>query len=260
MADTAAPTTTTAGNRTASTTPGASTTRFSATLRAENAATWEAAATHRFVTDLFAGTLPDADMAAYLVQDYRFADGFTALIGAAVATADNYPSRHRLAQFIGEVAGDEDTYFRDAMEELSAHGSGAAERDGIPDTPATAGFKQLFVDAAETRNYAAILGVLLVCEWLYLDWATRADNRAHVPADVAPAEGYPAGYPARTVHAEWVRLHDYPEFHQLIDFLRAEMDRVGEQSPENTAYAREFFGRTVDLELRFFGEHAGERR
>lgn len=224
------------------------TTRFSATLRAGNHATWEAAATHRFVTELFAGTLPDGNMATYLVQDYRFADGFVALLGAAVATADNYPSRHRFAQFLGEVAGDEDAYFREAAAELHADTS-------VPDTPATAGFKRLFADAAETRSYAAVLGVLLVCEWLYLDWATRPDNRAQVPTDAAPADGYPAGYPARAVHAEWVRLHDYPEFHQLIDFLRAEMDRVGEKTPESAALAREYFGRTVDLELRFFGEH-----
>ncbi len=227
MADTAAPTTT-------------ETTRFSDTLRTEKHGVWEAAATHRFVTDLFAGTLPDADMAAYLVQDYRFADGFMALIGAAVATADNYAARHRFAQFLGEVAGDEDTYFREAAAELDADTS-------VPDTGATAGFKQLFTDAADTRSYAAILGVLLVCEWLYLDWATRPENRDHGTAE--------NGYPARWVHAEWVRLHDYPEFHQLIGFLRAEVDRVGEKTPEDAALAREYFGRTVDLELRFFGEH-----
>lgn len=223
MADTAAPTT-----------------GFSDTLRQENRDTWEAAATHRFVTELFAGTLPDADMATYLVQDYRFADGFMALIGAAVATVDNYPSRHRFAQFIGEVAGDEDTYFREAAAELSADTS-------VPDTPATAGFKELFADAAATRDFAAIVAVILVCEWLYLDWATRPDNRAYGTAE--------NGYPTRHVHAEWVRLHDYPEFHELVGFLRAEMDRVGERSPESAALAREYFGRTVDLELRFFSEH-----
>lgn len=227
MADSAAPTT-------------RPTTRFSDTLRAENHTTWEAAATHRFVTELFAGTLPDENMATYLVQDYRFADGFMALLGAAVATADNYPSRHRLAQFLGEVAGDEDTYFREAADELGADTS-------VPDTAATEGFKQVFADAADTRNYAAILGVLVVCEWLYLDWATRPENRAHGTAE--------NGYPNRHVHAEWVRLHDYPGFHQLIDFLRAEIDRAGARSEEDAALAREYFRRTVDLELQFFGEH-----
>ena len=218
----------------------ASTTSFSDTLRAENAETWEAAVTHRFVTELFAGTLPDGNMGTYIVQDYRFADGFMALLGAAVATADNYAPRHRFAQFLGEVAGDEDTYFREATEELGADTS-------VPDTAATAGFKQLFADAADTRNYAAIVSVLVVCEWLYLDWATRPENRAHGTEE--------NGYPTRHVHAEWVRLHDYPEFHQLIDFLRAEVDRAGERSPEDAAYAREYFRRTVDLELQFFAEH-----
>ncbi|AGP31291.1 TenA family protein [Corynebacterium terpenotabidum] len=225
--------------------------RFSDTLRAENHAAWEAAVTHGFVTGLFAGTLPDADMAAYLVQDYRFADGFMALIGEAVATADNYASRHRFAQFLGEIAGDEDTYFVEALEELGrdGHGSGVADRDSIPDTPATAGFRQLFADAVASHSYAAVVSVLLVCEWLYLDWATRPSNRAHGPAA--------NGYPVRHVHAEWVRLHDYPEFHGLIDFLRAELDRVGEQTPDSARAARAFFGRTVELELAFFdGHHA----
>ncbi|MEJ6549555.1 TenA family protein [Corynebacterium sp. USCH3] len=216
--------------------------RFTDRLRGENRGTWDAAATHGFVRQLFAGTLPDERMAAYLVQDYRFVDGFMALLGAAVATADTFASRRRLAEFLGDVAGDESTYFVDAMEDL-----GAAERQDAPDTDSTAGFKRIFAEATETRNYAAILAVLVVCEWLYLDWATRESNRAEAP------EGY-GGYPARYVHAEWVRLHDYPDFHDLVAFLRDEVDRVAAQSAENASTAREFFRRTVELELAFFGQ------
>ena len=40
------------------------------------------------------------------------------------------------------------------------------------------------LEAAETRSYAAALSVLVVAEWLYLDWASRApkplpDNFVH---------------------------------------------------------------------------------
>lgn len=216
--------------------------RFTDRLRREHVDTWEAAVNHRFVRDLFAGTLPDEEMAAYLVQDYRFVDGFMALIGAAIATADNFASRHRLAQFIGEIAGDENTYFVEAMEDL-----GAGERDSVPDRESTAGFKRIFAEAAETRNYAAIVSVLVVCEWLYLDWATCETNRAEAPQGNN-------GYPERYVHAEWVRLHDYPAFHDLVAFLRDEVDRAAGQSPENEALSRDFFRRTVDLELAFFDE------
>lgn len=206
--------------------------------------TWDAAVTHPFVKALFNGTLPDDRMAGYLIQDYRFADGFMALLGAAVATADDLAPRLRFAEFLGEIAGDENTYFVDSLEELSAHGSGAAERDAVPDTRSTAGFKQIFADAADTRDYAVIVSVVLVCEWLYLDWATREENTVLAPG----------GVPERHVHAEWVRLHDYPAFHELVDFLRAELDRVGERTPETAARVEEFFTRTVYLELAFFEE------
>jgi len=219
--------------------------RFSDELRQFATVDWDAAATHGFVRELFAGTLPDEDLAAYLVQDYRFADGFMALIGEAVATVDNYRSRHRFAQFLGEIAGDEDTYFTDAMEELAVHGSGAARRDAVPDTDATAAFRALFIDAVETRSYAAVVAVITVCEWLYLDWATRDSNRGCAPG----------GRPERWVHAEWVRLHDYPDFHELVAFLRSELDRAGAASPADAALAREYFLRTVALERAFFDTH-----
>jgi thiaminase len=37
---------------------------------------------HRFVNELFAGAVPDAVMARYLIQDHRFLDSFLTLLGA----------------------------------------------------------------------------------------------------------------------------------------------------------------------------------
>ena len=88
-------------------------------------------------------------------------------------------------------------------------------------------------EAAETRSYAAALGVLVVAEWLYLDWATNAPEKR----------------PESFVHNEWIELHDYPEFHDLVEFLRSEVDRVG---PDNREVVEEYFGRAVALELDFF--------
>jgi thiaminase/transcriptional activator TenA len=47
-------------------------------------------------------------------------------------------------------------------------------RTADPDTQPTADFKAIMREAAETRNYTAALSVLVVAEWLYLDWACRA--------------------------------------------------------------------------------------
>lgn len=208
-------------------------TRFSDELRDTHREKWDAAVGHRFVQELFDGTIDDGVMAGYLVQDYRFLDSFLQLLGAAVATADELAPRLRLSQFIGEVAGDENTYFLRSFKEL---GVSDEQRDNTPDTPACAGFTGLMREAAETRSYAAALGVLVVAEWLYLDWATNA----------------PEERPESFVHNEWIELHDYPEFHTLVEFLRGEVDRIGERSEEDRAIINDFFGRAVALELDFF--------
>ena len=72
--------------------------------------------------------------------------------------------------------------------------------------------------------------------------ARRAlEFRAGFPAPKPPSHNF--------VHAEWITLHDNPKFRVLVDFLRAELDRVG---PLQADLCRDFFGRTVTLELSFF--------
>ncbi|MCT1684456.1 TenA family protein [Corynebacterium appendicis] len=205
-------------------------TRFSDELRDAHREKWDAAVGHRFVQELFDGTIDDGVMAGYLVQDYRFLDSFLQLLGAAMSAADELAPRLRLSQFIGEVAGDENTYFLRSFKEL---GVTDEQRDNTPDTSACTGFTGLMREAAETRSYAAALGVLVVAEWLYLDWATNAPEKR----------------PESFVHNEWIELHDYPEFHDLVEFLRSEVDRVG---PDNREVVEEYFGRAVALELDFF--------
>src|SRR5262244_2620018 len=58
---------------------------------------------------------------------------------------------------------------------------------------------------------AAGLSVLVVAEWLNLDWASHA----------------PQPLPNNIVHAEWITLHDNPNFRGFVDFLRWASDRVG---------------------------------
>ena len=204
--------------------------RFTETLRAMTEPGWSHAVGHRFVKELFTGAVPDAVMARYLIQDHRFLDSFLILLGAALATADTFEARLRFGRFIGLMSGEENTYFLRAFEAL---GITADRRATDPDTQPTAGFKAIMREAAETRSYAAALSVLVVAEWLYLDWASRA----------------PKPLPGNFVHAEWITLHNNAEFHGFVDFLRAELDRVG---PAQEELCRDFFPRAVALELSFF--------
>ena len=192
---------------------------------------------HRFVKELFTGAMPDAVMARYLIQDHRFLDSFLTLLGSALATADTFEARLRFGRFIGLMSDEENTYFLRAFEAL---GVTEDRRTADPDTQPTAGFKAIMREAAQTRSYAASLSVLVVAEWLYLDWASRA----------------PQPLPDNFVHAEWITLHDNPGFHGFVDFLCAELDRVG---PVQADLCRDFFRRAVAPELSFFEAAYAER-
>jgi len=188
--------------------------RFTEILRAASEPAWSDAVRHRFVNELFAGAVPDAVMARYLIQDHRFLDSFLTLLGATLASADTFEARVRFGRFIGMVSGEENTFFLRAFEAL---GVTEDRRTADPDTPPTAGFKAIMREA----------------EWLYLDWAFRA----------------PQPLPVNFVHAEWITLHDNPGFRGFVDFLRAELDRIG---PAQEDLCHDFFQRAVALELSFF--------
>ena len=125
---------------------------FSQLLRAECQEDWQAAIQHRFVDEIFAGTLSSEHLRHYLVQDYQFVDRFVALLGAAIASADQYAARVRFSQFAAMITSDENTYFQRCFDLL---GVPEADRISPPLAPVTRQFQQLMQEAAGTRRYAS---------------------------------------------------------------------------------------------------------
>ncbi|MBC3947111.1 TenA family protein [Erwinia persicina] len=206
------------------------TSRFTDTLRTLSQSQWAQAVTHRFVRELYDGSINHQVMINYLVQDYRFLDSFLTLVGSAIACADTPAARLCFGRCAGMVSSEENTYF---LRAFAALGVSEQQRNVQSDTAPTVGFKAIMLEAAATRSYAAILTVLNVAEWLYLDWASQA----------------PEMLPASFVHAEWITLHNNPDFCEFVAFLRHELDRVG---PEQRSLCEDFFQRAVRLELAFF--------
>src|SRR5438045_9034219 len=161
--------------------------RFTEILRAASEPAWSDAVRHRFVNELFAGAVPDAVMARYLIQDHRFLDSFLTLLGATLASADTFEARVRFGRFIGMVSGEENTFF---LRAFAALGVTEDRRTADPDTQPTAGFKAIMREAAETRSYAAALSVLVVAE--------MALSRLGVPRAAAAASQFRA---RRVAHA-----------------------------------------------------------
>ncbi|MDL2284366.1 TenA family protein [Oxalobacter sp. OttesenSCG-928-P03] len=201
-------------------------------LKAASEPYWTESATHRFVKELCAGTVADAVMIRYLIQDHRFINNFLVLLGAAMSYADKFESRITLGRFIGMISSDENDYFMRAFKALNVPDE---ERLGQPDSEPTKGLKQIMLDAARSGSYAAMISVLAVAESLYLDWGQRA----------------PKPHPENFVYTEWITLHDNDYFAGFVDFLQKELDRVG---PASAEICRDYFTRTVRLEKAFFDD------
>lgn len=167
---------------------------------------WAEAVDHRFVRELFAGTVDDAVMRDYLVQDYQFFESFLSMLGACVAHADELDAKLRFARQLGMLAADEETYFVDSFVELGVLPDGYLDPEL---TAPTAGFRDLMDESVASASYPQLLIVLVVAEWLYLDWAESQEAK-----------------PSRQVHRGWIDLHRGDAFHGWVQFLVDELERV----------------------------------
>lgn len=200
-------------------------------LRQRSQADWTAATTHDFTNALGAGTLAPEKMAGYLQQDYLFVDGFVRLLASAIAHAPTLADAVPAAQFLGLVTSDENTYFLRSLEALGH----PAQAKPAPQTQA---FQDLIEKARHSGRYELMLAVLVVAEWVYLDWATPLEHRA---ADLPFWLG------------EWITLHAGPGFEGVVAYLRGQLDQIWPQldaAAQNDV--QQFFAQAVTLERAFF--------
>jgi len=206
-------------------------------LRQQCQADWAAATDNPFVRELADGTLPAEKLAWYLIQDYTFIEGFVKLMGAAIAAAPTLPDALPKAQFIGVIAGPENTYFQRAFEALAVPHD---QRRNPALSPAAEGLRGLMAEAAASGRYERMLAVLCVAEWSYLSWAT-------------PYAGRVSSLPLH--FGEWIALHSGDYFESVVEHLRSQLDRAWDGLDEpGRAQAAADFARCTALERAFFEE------
>ncbi|MEM8572208.1 MAG: TenA family protein [Pseudomonadota bacterium] len=200
-------------------------------LRSEVADDWEAATTHAFTNALADGTLSREKMAGYLQQDYLFVEGFVRLLASAVAQAPSLEDAVPGAQFLGLICGPENTYFLRALEALDV-----PQAETV--APETHAFQQLMDEARRSGRYEIMLAVLVVAEWIYLEWATPfEDQAAKLPFWLG----------------EWITLHSGPGFAGVVVYLRGQFDATWQRLDDaGRDDVTRTFKRAVTLERNFF--------
>ena len=214
--------------------------RFTEWLRQQAEPTWSEATGHRFTRELADGSLADAVMRRYLVQDYAFLDYFIRLVASAIVKAPSLADRIPLGRFLGAVTGEENTYFHRAFDALSVPEAGRTQPILRPTTRA---FHAVMADAINAGGYQETLAPLLVFEWLYNAWATAIADRQ----------------PESFVHKAWITIHANPQFDAFVAWLRGQLNRDGPRlPPDRQEHIAEVFCRTVQLEKAFFDDAYAE--
>lgn len=197
---------------------------------------WRQATRHRFVEELQIGQIDDAVYRAYLVQDHAFVRELVSLFGYAVARAPTIEAKWPFIEFLEMVTSEENDHFERA---LDAYSVDPETRRSPPVGDVTARFVELMGEAA-AGSYADTLAVLVPVEWIYLDWATWADEQ---------------GRPDAWVLDEWIELHANEAFAAFVEHIRAELDRELERaSLDERQRIRRLFVRAVRLEVDFWDQ------
>ena len=192
---------------------------------------WQAAVNHRFIQELFEGTIEDEVLKKYLIQDYHFFDAFLSMLGACVAHADTLEAKLRFAKQLGFLEADEDGYVQKACKDL-----GGTEKEFLEVTlhSVTKEFQKLMYSAVDSSDYAQLLVMLVIAEGLYLDWGSK-----ELPL------------PKKYIHLEWIHLHRGEFFKEWVQFLVDELNRVCKDKGTVSAL-HERWNQAVALELAFF--------
>ncbi|MGH1371680.1 TenA family protein [Planktotalea sp.] len=200
-------------------------------LKKQVATDWRAATEHPFTDALAQGTLEIEKMAGYLQQDYQFIDGFVRLLASAVAHAPTLADGVPGAQFLGLICGPENTYFLRSMEALNVPSVATA-------APETQAFQALMHKARISGRYELMLSVLVVAEWVYLEWARPVEHRA---------SELPFWF------GEWITLHSGDGFEGVVAYLRGQLDAVWDGLDQAARdEVQDMFAQAVSLERAFF--------
>jgi len=200
-------------------------------LREELSQKFYSATHHQFTNELCAGTLADAKLYTYLVQDAKFFMISLKSLARTIQLCDSDASTVVLGRQMGFFCADENTYFERSLQELRDSGFTA----DIPALPEVEEFLAFLRTLTTSESYVRNIVALYTFELVYLLWAEPHEKTVdHL----------------QFKHKEWVYLHSGPDFTKWVQFLESEVLRV--VNAGNLTEARETMSRVVDLENMFF--------
>ncbi len=207
---------------------------------------WEDQLRHPFVKGLGDGTLEELRFKRWVLQDYRYLMEFARVFAWAAAKADRLESMSWYAGVLDLTLNTEMQLHRDYA---ARFGLSTEDLEAEAMWPTTRSYTDFLVRTAAEGDMLDLLAALLPCAWGYVFIAGRL------------AEADP---PEDRRYQDWIEQYSSKEFAGALDWLRTEMDRLGQGiSREKTKRLEEIFLTSTRYEGRFWqmcwvGESWGE--
>ncbi len=183
--------------------------RFSAVLRADSDAIWEAQHAHPFVRGIADGTLPDAVFAHFLAQDYVFLIAYARLLALGAARSPDPATMERFAALTQTILGEEMSLHRGICAEV---GLDADALEATVPGPTTQAYTDFLLRTASLGDVAELAAALLPCMWGYAEIGARL------------ADGPRPGVDR---YAQWVDTYADPGFQAGATWCRGLVDALG---------------------------------
>jgi thiaminase/transcriptional activator TenA len=196
---------------------------------------WDAQLAHPFVRGIGDGTLDEEKFKRWVRQDYRYLVEFARVFAWAVAKADRVESMSWYASALDLTLNNEMELHRRYAERF---GIRRDELEREPMRPTTRAYTDFLVRTAADGEMIELLAALLPCAWGYV----------YIGQELALRER-----PTDERYAEWVDQYASPEFAAAAEWLRGELDRLGDGiGPTSRGRLIELFVLSSRYEWRFW--------
>ncbi len=197
---------------------------------------WDAAVSHRFLIEMAKGTLDPAVFRSYLIQEYAFIDISVTVLGYALARAPSLEEKSHLVSSLRGLTTTQDEFFRQTFQRLDVPPD--SWRD--PELPSVVDdFENLMIRSASHGRYVEPITVMMTAEWMYLTWTRRALKMA-------------SQFPDQPLYEEWLRIHVSSSFEQGVNWLKAQINRLGpDLPPGHQRELGDLFRRVLEMEIQF---------
>jgi thiaminase/transcriptional activator TenA len=187
-------------------------TSFSARLRSDADALWQAQHDHPVVRGIGDGSLPLPAFARYVRQDYLFLIDYARALALGAARAPDLATMRRFAELAQAILGEEMELHRAFAASIGISG---AELEAEAPDPETSLYTDFLVRTAATGDFGELAAALLPCMWGYAEVGQRLAER---PAP--PVEAY----------ARWIETYASADFAALAAWCRELVDRLAEDA------------------------------